>query len=67
MSPHFHNRFYIINEDFILNCGVTLIELKSYIEIIKNFTKTMQEFYGKYGKGTGQAFVNVDKLHKVLT
>lgn len=65
MSPHFQTKFYVTNTSK-LEAVVGRPYIDSYIKVMKQFTKNMQANYGTFGAKGGQAFVNLDKLHKKL-
>ena len=65
MSPHFQTRFHVTDDDALKRCGVTQKQIDSYCTIIHHFDEIMSKDYGALGGG--QAFINLDKLHDVLT
>lgn len=65
MSPHFQTRFFVESAGKLAAAGVTDAEKESYIAILKHFTEVMVKL--DYGGKNGQAFVNLDGLHEVLS
>jgi hypothetical protein len=60
MSPHFQTRFFVSDDDKLKNCGVSDIELSSYVRMITHHNSMMGKDYGV--SGGGQAFINLDGL-----
>lgn len=64
MSPHFQNRFYVMDDAKVIASGVSQQELTSYVRMIEKFNSLMEDSYGI--EGGGQAFINLDLLAKEL-
>jgi len=63
-SPHFQTRFYVNNIKKLIKCELAEQMLLSYIKVIQRFTLNMQPDYGI--GGTGQSFINLDKLNQMM-